>query len=447
MRPAAVPTRLALAFAALSLLPPAAVAAPDGALDTTYSGDGVYGAFGAYVARAAATLPDQGTAVVGALSIAPEPLVDWVKLSTTPTLTDCGAGIFSLASFEGRAVLVDRGGNLVVAGVATFSGAPSQEVALVSRFPAGGCSAFDGTWSGAGWEALDDESFCDTEDCLVVDLAEAPTNAPKLYALVESRVNFLTSRFFVVAFQANGALDTAFGSNGYAEVAATGLGTLVPDRSHLTVTPSGSPLVFGTRWDPAVGLDADPFLLSFSLTGTPGPPNVIRDSDTVDDYAADVVVGADGLLAYGGNVPAETYGWWVAQRPDGTTPSASVGDHELVALAPQGDGKLLVVLDALAADEVEVQRYLTGPGSGPLALDTDFGAGGSVSFDSTDTGLGGTGEDCQALVLSTGRPLIVCNRHFSGGDGGFFLRLINRHVFADGFELGSRARWRWAAVP
>jgi hypothetical protein len=101
------------------LLPTAAAAAPDGALDPSFSGDGVLGPFASHIGRAAAALPDQGTAVVGDLSIAPEPLVDWLRVSTAGTVTGCGAGIFSLASFQGRTVLVDRAGTVVVGGVAT----------------------------------------------------------------------------------------------------------------------------------------------------------------------------------------------------------------------------------------------------------------------------------------------------------------------------------------
>jgi hypothetical protein len=237
-RPSQVPCALLWLVLLTAAAPLAAV--PDGALDDDFAGDGVLGFYFADLARAAATLPDQSIAIVGDLETAIEPRVDWMKVTTFATTADCGAGVFSLTTFEGRVALVDRAGGLVIGGVATFSGAPSQQVALVARFGPSDCSSFSSGWSGAGWEVLDTESFCDTENCLLVDLVESWGESPRLYALLESRVNSLVSRFFVVAFAANGNLDTSFGADGYAEVTLPDLGQLAAGGAYLDILPSGN---------------------------------------------------------------------------------------------------------------------------------------------------------------------------------------------------------------
>ena len=433
------PTRfVVLMIALVGLLPLTAAGQTDGALDPTFDGDGVYGAFADYVVRDAATLPDQGTAVVGDLAIAPEPLVDWLKVSTTPTLTECGAGIFSLASFEGRAVLVDRGGNVVVGGVATFSGVPTQEVALIARFPAASpCGGFDTGWSATGWEMLDSESFCDDEDCLVVDLAESPTATPKLYALVESRVNFLVSRFFVVAFLANGNIDTAFGSNGYTEVTDVDEGgSLAAGRSRLAVDAQGHPSVLGTRFDPDQGFDADVFLIRFDTLGNLWryDEDELWTQDSADEYAAALELGADGQLILG--VDQDRQHPVGFAQPLGRCCFLTTGD--LVGIAVQGDGKYLPLYDSLDSDALEVWRITARS----MTWDPEFGGNGRVTSDVGAALFSGSGQDCVAIVLSAGRPLLACNRHLSGGDRSFFVRLRNRYLFADGFEVGSKARWR-----
>jgi hypothetical protein len=456
-RPRARPL-LALAAVLAGLVAPPATAAPDGTLDPTFNGDGVLGPISGHQARAAAVLPNQDVAVVGELLITPEPLVDVFRAFADGSGgTDCGQGIFSLASFTGLAVLADRGGKLVIGGVATFSGAPSQEVALIARFGGASLCTFDSGWSGAGWEALDDESFCDPEDCLLVDLAEAPTATPRLFALVESRVNLFVSRYFVVAFEADGNVDGSFGTGGYAEVSAAGLGSLAAGGAHLAVDPLGRPLVLAARYDPDVGLDADPFVARFEGDGDLDPTfagggiHILSDHEDVDEFGADIVVGAAGWI-YAGVYDISTgngLSWLYGKAPQGPSwTTLGSANRRLAAIAAQGDARAVTVSDLLDEDSLEVRRLIERslPSLGWTPDDSFGTANGAGKFD-VDLG-GGNGQQAVALVLSAGRPVLVANAETTGGGEALVLiGLRNRHLFVDGFELGSMARWQWRPGP
>ena len=329
------PLAVAVALLAGSSLPTSpARAQVDGSPDPTFSGDGIlsFGAepFGQYTAHALAVMPNQEVVVVG--DLASTAGMDHLRVSVNGNaIAECEAGILLLAEFEGLAVLVDRAGRLVVGGRSTFSGAPDQDRGLIGRFTSANSCAFDGSWSDNGWQILDSESFCDTEECAVLDVAESPTAGARIYALLASRVNSLVSRLFVVGFRANGDVDTSFGDGGYAEVAATDLGTLSSTGAQLVVDGGGRPLVFATRYDPDIALDADPFLIRFTDSGeldtTFGDDGVeiVDDISGIDGFPAGVVLGSDGTVVFAVNLDSGNgLGRASVMRPDGS-PALNAG--------------------------------------------------------------------------------------------------------------------------
>ncbi len=445
------PLAVAVALLAGSSLPTSpARAQVDGSPDPTFSGDGIlsFGAepFGQYTAHALAVMPNQEVVVVG--DLASTAGMDHLRVSVNGNaIAECEAGILLLAEFEGLAVLVDRAGRLVVGGRSTFSGAPDQDRGLIGRFTSANSCAFDGSWSDNGWQILDSESFCDTEECAVLDVAESPTAGARIYALLASRVNSLVSRLFVVGFRANGDVDTSFGDGGYAEVAATDLGTLSSTGAQLVVDGGGRPLVFATRYDPDIALDADPFLIRFTDSGeldtTFGDDGVeiVDDISGIDGFPAGVVLGSDGTVVFAVNLDSGNgLGRASVMRPDGSPAlNAGFSNRRIAGVAVQGDGKPLVLLDDVVDDGMEIARLVVNA-SGVLDLDPTFGSAGSFALD-IDLG-GANWEQGTALALSTGRPWLVGRAAGDSAAGMFAMRLRNRFVFADGFEIGTTSFWR-----
>lgn len=439
-----------VSIAAAWLPPTPAHAQIDGEPDPSFSGDGILSngnePFGQWEPRALAVMPNQEVVVVG--DLASTAGMDHLRVSVNGNaITECEAGILLLAELEGLAVLVDRAGRLVVGGRSTFSGAPDQDRGLIGRFTSANPCTFDSSWSDNGWQILDGESFCDTEECAVVDLAESPTAGARLYALLASRVNSLVARLFVVGFRANGDVDTSFGDGGYAEVATTELGTLSSTGAQLVVDGGGRPLVLASRYDPDIVLDADPFLIRFTdggdldMTFGDDGVEVVDDISGIDGFPAGLVLGSDGALVFGINLDSGNgTGRASVMRPDGSPPlNALFPNRRIAGVAVQGDGKPLVLLDDVTDDGMEMARLLVGT-AGVLDPDPTFGSAGSVAL---DVDLGGADWDQPvAMVLSTGRPWLVGRAAGDSGAGMFAMRLRNRFVFADGFEIGTTSFWR-----
>jgi hypothetical protein len=435
---------LVFALTAAGWLAAATARAADGELDPLFAGDGVLsdgsGPFVGDLPHAVAVFPNQDLVVVGDLGSSSG--MDHVTISANGNaLTYCEATIPSLSSFQGRAVLVDRAGRLVVGGVGTLTGSPSQQRGVVGRFEDDDDCDFDTHWSGDGWQALDGESFCDSESCAVIDLAESPTASARLYALLSSHVNLLVSRLFVVRFTANGGLDTSFGVDGYAEVAASTLGTLSSSGAQLAVDVRGRPLVLASRWDPDASADADTFVLALTTDGDLdttfgfGGFRLLEDDDTQDSLPGALAIAPNGFVGMGINY--QPLGCLVGGLyPDGMLQGIGCTDNSVGGLALQGDGKLLFVLDNGADDDtVTLRMSLT-----PFAFDPTFGDDGAASFD-VDLG-GADWQEVTAMVLSTGRPVLVGRAAGDAGAGMFAVRLTSRYVFADGFESGTTSFWR-----
>jgi hypothetical protein len=446
MRPT-LDSRLVLTFSlCISAVLGAPVLAADGDQDPTFGLAGVHGPDTGYLVRAATRLPNQYLAVVGPLDTGDDARVDWARMSSDGIATwDCGALVPLVATFEGRAAAVDRNGNLLVGGTVTTAGS-TKERALIARFAAADpCDTLDTSWSDSGFELLDGNSHCDIEDCSLVGIAEAPSPSSHLFVLVESKVDSSVSRYFVVAFQSSGAINPLFGVDGWAEVAASGLGTLSSRGARLAADSAGRPLVLATRHHPGVPSDLDPVIVRFTTGGVidttfpTGGFRVISNDATTDQEGTGLVIAADGAVYVAVNsLAADHTGSLYGGMPEAGWPGSGTGGRPIAALALQGDGKILTVANATDGDVFVVSRFVrTATG-----WDTDWSFGSLPGHELYDVDLGGAdGQRVVAIVLSEGRPIVLGNADTDTGDELFAIRLRNRYLFADGFESGSRVFW------
>lgn len=441
--------QIALAAGILFALGPVRGLAQDGSVDGTFGLSGVLEPIAGEVMTAAAVFRSQRFLVVGdvgsgAPSIASETIE---AFDDHFEISECGPTVPFMTSFTGQAVLVDRSDRPLIAGKMTFLGSETQERALVARYQDDASCLLDPGWSSNGWTVLDDQTFCDTEDCSLVALVDAPTAAARVFGLLEAPQNFLVSRYFVVAFTAAGEVDTGFGANGYAEITVPDLGTLAGGRALLAADGAGRPIVFAGRYDPAVSFDLDTFLMRLTTAGQPdagfgtGGVLLIDNSPISDGQAAAVLVEPDGAIVTATvDLTASPHNTTLLRRSatGGVTTRFQAG-LEVRSLAWQGDHKLLVASELSSDDGMMVQRFLW-PAAGSPSLDFTFGNGGGVLLD-FDYG-GANREDPVTLLLSAGRVLVTANADVGTTSRGFAAtRLLNSYLFADGFELGNLARW------
>ncbi len=438
----AVATAMLLGGATLLVAP---ALAADGDQDPAFGVAGVFGPRYGQLVRDAATLPNQDIAVVGSLTISSDPLVDWLYVTGDGhAIVECGQSIPFLASFMGNAVIADRSGRLLVGGTATLAGSTGQDRALLVRYSLGGqCGSLDSSWSGNGWQLLDPQGLCASADCSLADVAEAPTNTPNLFALVESKVNLFVSRYFVAAFLNGGDIDTGFGTSGYAEVTATGIGTLESGGAHLAIDPKGRPMVLATRFDPNQSLDADPVLLRFTAAGAldttfeSGGIKVLHDDPQIDEVGVALAIASDGTPYAEVNSISPDHTGWILGRGPGAWMGVGNGAEPLAALVLQGDGKVLTVGNSTSFDGFEVTRLIPTPAF--FVWDESFTGDGIEGY---DVNLGGAnGQQAVVMVLSGGRPVMLGNADTSIGEALFAIRLKNRYLFADSFEVGAKSRW------
>jgi hypothetical protein len=368
------------------------------------------------------------------------------------TVVLCEDEVVGVTDFEGYALLLDGRGSWIIAGAAKFGG--SQTYGLVARFGHGDCE-LDPGWSGSGFEIFDDAPYCDTESCRIVALAEAPDD--RLYALLQSPQNFLVSRFVIVAFEPDGDLDPTFGTGGLLELPLPdGVGELAGPAFLGVARHSVAPelFVFLNRYDPDVGgNDLDPFLLRIRLDAGLDTSLVIHDDDDLDQSARAlavkdhfVAVGVDTIAGATDPGYVTQYLWWPAGTGYTLWVTAWDDNGTPVAVAYQGDRKLLVAMENAAGDpdeRTQIFRYAQSP-TGPVP-DDSFAA--HPVYVDVDT-LGGTADTAIALVPSPGAISVLGNATgFSAGPtphtftGAFELRLENRLLFADGFESGWTNFW------
>jgi hypothetical protein len=446
--------------------PAALLAAPDGASDTDFGGDGLVNWSNAGkvtvhdVAMTEAVVIGVGSYVADLG--AQDPRVHWQGFDqdgSALVLKACYLPAGTLVPFavasQGLAALVDSSGNLLVGGTITFQGTESQQRALLQRFDLSAVTCtLDDTFSSNGWDVEDDESWCDTEDCAVVALAEIrretfAVTAPRIVALVRSTVSSSVARYFLLAFHLNGAIDNAFGSNGWAEVTNDSLSSLGTP-AEMAVDGLGRIYVMVTDHDEGTA-DLDVHLLRFSADGELDDSSWrIADNnnpalDLYDERAEDLAFTSSGPVVTAHDPGAGN----VVQELDLASGYLLDSTHSSSAwlstsLAVQGNGRYLEAHDlSTASDAIRLRRRLDG--AAPDSYDDHFGSAGSVTID-IDLG-GDHAQKLARLRLWHGRPIVAGTAIADDGDpAGFIWRGLNSYVFGDGFDGGSESEWSYAPI-
>ncbi len=451
------------------VLPPAAAA--DGDLDAGFAGDGstTWEIFFNFFVSDVAT-----TAVV--------PGDDELFLVATRNLTEdhlafraydtAGATIDELACEEttgqvfpfgvtsrGLAAGLSDAGQLLVAGAITFQGSETTERAFIARFDrsAGGC-ALDTDFSGSGFAFFDDFSFCDTESCSVLGLAQIrrPTlavTATRIILLVRSEVSGPKGRLFLVGLTANGAVDNGFDGNGVLEILAAGTDGYYGE-AHLALDARGRIYVLATPFKEGGVTDTDLYLFRYLPgggldTGFSGDGVLpLVQSNSTDSTADDIRIASDGkVLVSGGTIGGST-SFVRAISTDGAS-GATVGEALLPAqLAPQGNGLMVTNAKFLneAGDWMRSHRRQFGT-TGTFPLDPSWGTAGTADHDFDYDPGAIEADQPRHLELWGGRPVIVGQASGETRDVTFAMRLESDYIFVDGFEQGRAALWSAVATP
>lgn len=429
----------------LALFGAGVLLAGEGAPIVGWGGDGVTGPVPPWEARAAIAFPVEGKS----LEVGNQPSADAGDLFVSAFIASGALETYVstlpfVTSFEGWAIARAPEGRLFVGGEARIVGTTSIARGYVAALHADGFD-LDPSWSSSGFEILDNAPFCLETHCRVRDLALANVPAGRLFALVESKVNALVSRWTIVAFDAAGAIDATFDGDGAREVTAPDLGTLAAGRAFLAVDAAGRPTVAAARFDPLQSLDADPlvarYLQNGAADGSLGPAGILLIDDAADeDIFAVGLASRPGRLvaAFAGTAAggvAKSYFW----RADPFNPSTSghFSFRDLSAVAIQSDGKILFAFDATDDDDVIVRRVVAT--SGGLVRDGAFGPDGERRY---DVDAGGSNEDrVTRIVVHPGAISLLGSAATIEGTGLFELRVEIGLLFADDFEGGSTAAW------
>ncbi|MGE0641848.1 MAG: hypothetical protein AB7G12_04835 [Thermoanaerobaculia bacterium] len=366
-------------------------------------------------------------------------------------------GVPFLERFETRAVMVDREGRALFAGAAGFFPTGAVDRAFVGRSTAAAnglpFGPFDTSFSGSGWAFFDDATFCDTESCRFVDIAETDAGSPRYILLLERTVGGLAADYYLVGLAANGDLDTSFGASGYRQVAAANLGQTAVSRAQLEVDAAGRSYVLHGFFDPDDAGDVDVGLTRFTAGGSLDATWGSAGTFFVDEDEVPAIANVPGALALG---PAGqiVFGWTRLTPPleggvrvfaSGATGAATIGtgfsDSWIRTLLVDGLGRILATRD-VGADGFRVDRLLTlFPGG--IVHDNSFGTVGSRFVDVDHAG--GNGDDTPvALVVEGGDYYVFVDADGSAAEDEHVVvpvRLLGSLLFADGFEWGSTHFW------
>ncbi|MEO8275151.1 MAG: hypothetical protein ABI639_02970 [Thermoanaerobaculia bacterium] len=432
----------------LSLRSARAGSGGDGTLDPAWGGDGISGGFTNTVPRSAFVSHDQQLYFTGRTTLPDETEMEWWRTQNSgdDSWYGCTYGLPFLDHFDIRATLVDVSGHLLFAGTVTVFGSESVERAFVARFTQTEVCSLDSAFSGDGWEIFDDTTFCDDEDCRLIDIEASNDSSTRYVALLESVQNALISKYYLVGLTQSGALDPNFGSGGFAPVTAANLGLLGGGSGELGIDRSNRPYVLLSFYDPLADFDLDTALTRFQSDGdldtTFGVSGsyFVHNGDTVDTVPLALTVGSDGRLALTYRLLDTTFsGLVVFDASMNLLRSTTSTPIESRALAFDGLGRLLVANDRLGQDGFLVTRYAKDS-SGAFALDATFGSGGNVQVD-IDGG-GANNEVPIDLQLVAGRPMVLVDANQDGGGSQAFLVRLETHlIFADSFDWGTTRYW------
>jgi uncharacterized delta-60 repeat protein len=366
-----------------------ASAAP-GDLDPTFGGDGIVTAnFGGYDSALAVAIQRNGKIVVGGCGSLSFPSCDFglarFNLNGSRDTTFDGDGLvttdFGSAGSIVRGLAIQADGKIVAAGDTIF-----VDIA-VARYNVNGTL---------------DTSF-DGDGVVMTDIGGSETTAGvaiqadgKIVVAGYTDVNWSTSNddFVLARYNPDGTLDGSFGTGG---IVITDFGLDSDQANGLGIQPNGKIVVAGctscyggvsgvagdfalARYDPDGALDA-----AFDGDGL-----VVTDFRSGNDDAFDLAFQPGGRIVAGGCVDCHFEGnpefsdlALARYKSNGTLDTSfdmdgkvttDLGDSDvIVGLAPQPDGKLVVVGNAPCCVNPVVGRYGMGG-----SLDGTFGTGGIV---------------------------------------------------------------------
>lgn len=429
----------------------ASVRAGDGDLDQSWGFGGIGNGYDGFTALAGTASGAGFMLLTGVLPSDPHELIH-----AYPDPPGTGGHIRCRSSwipgglrYEGRAMLEDRDGRLLVAGAVGMGGSITTDRAFVVRFPVNFCTPLDPGFHGQGWQRFDETTFCDTESCRIVGMAEKAGGTTRYVLLLERTVNFLRADYYLVGLDEDGDLDTTFGNLGYRQVTATNFGNTVIAPTSLVVDELDRIYVLHSHSDVDDVLDIDVGLTRFSSGGirdtTYGSlgTRFLAADDNLNEFSSALAIGPDGRIAASWREQGVNQIGRIAVYSRGGGPSGAVEDYypksELAALQFDGLGRLLITIDRSDFDGYTLKRLLPMFGVG-LLFDPDFGEDGAVYVD-VDAG-GGDGEVPVALALEAGRICVLVDAdHGLGERTAVQVRHHVSLVFADGFEWGSTKFW------
>ena len=360
------------------------------------------------------------------------------------------------AEVRGLAAIVDSSGNLLVGGEVAILGTESHQRPFAARFllDQTGCH-LDPAFSSNGFALFDQPSWCDTEDCSIVALAEirrstGAVEAPRTIALVRSPINAFQAQFWLLALTSGGEIDGDFSTDGWREIGTSGLGDF-GSRAALALDARGRIDVLLSHFESEAPIDVDVILLRFSAVGifdfSIGDDGVVAvadevEPDEIDAFAVDLAIDSRGFAI----AAIDRDGGEERRALDLEGDLEIVGvssNHEPARFAAQGNGWFLEVRDFESLDGLQVSRSGINAVSGGFVPDVTFGQGGSIDHDPEFGGEGA--ETVVDLALWGGRPVVLgrstIHEAFGSGEGGFLLRLESAYIFADGFEQGRAGAW------
>jgi uncharacterized delta-60 repeat protein len=437
---------------ALLLLATPALAA-DGALDPTFSGDGI-AVFGTAATdpypRDALVAPDGALVVAGYGKSGGDAGFDWRRVTSAGPQAACSLVVPGSSYGWAAAAAFDGSGRLVLAGYASVGFA---YVPVVARYLYPAC-ALDPAFDGDGWASYD----------LVADVAVAGMAIARFRVgilTVERIVLFgpwgdpsTTTLAAVLSVRPNGTLDPAFESDGMMLLSFGG--TLRGPR----IVASGSRILVGSTYE--IGNEGDLRLFAIKASdgaldhdwGSSGSRTIdLGDGAGFDDdelSAMELDRTGRLLLAAASWHDAVESSALVRLEADGDLDPTLAGDGTLLlaratypllvtALAEQIDGKLLLAGGGELDGEGAAGALRLLPGG---AVDATYGAGG-LALHVVDVYPASSTESAYpaAAVVWGGRATLVGGSQQTDENRGFVARLTAALIFRDGFESGSTARW------
>lgn len=459
--------------AATFFLPPALApaAAAEGDLDVGFAGDGstfweiVNGFFVSDVATKAVVPGDQELFLVATRTSTEDHLAFRAYGSDGETIDELSCQettgqVFPFGvSSRGLAAGLSDSGQLLVAGAIAFQGSAATERPFIARFDraAGGC-ALDTDFSSSGYAFFDDFSFCDTESCSVLGLAQIrrPTlavTATRIILLVRSEVSGPKGRLFLVGLTADGAVDNGFDGNGVLEILAAGTDGFFGE-AHLALDARGRIYVLATPFKEGGVTDTDLFLFRYLPAG--GLDNgfsgdgvlPLVEANSSDSTADDLTVASDGTVLVSGGTIGGSISFVRAVSANGVAGATLVESLLPAQVATQGNGLMVTNAELLpeGGDGMRSRRRQFAT-TGSFPLDPSWGTAGTADHDFDYDPGSIEGDQPQHLELWGGRPVVVGRATNATRDISFAVRLESGYLFVDGFEQGRATLWSAVATP